>query len=163
GETAFLALHLVRDGVTGPAALTWSGLPADVTVKELKVAADAQDVLAEVTAGDNVVATTVDVTGRATVGGVHGEARFRLTTRTPTLQFEPIPPLALYPGERKVLSFKIKRQGYLGPVIVKVEGLPRDFARDEAIIPAGQDTGTLAVTAPVNVREEDRLFEVKVV
>src|SRR5262249_40653132 len=61
------------------------------------------------------------------------------------------------------LSFKIKRQGYLGPVIVKVEGLPRDFARDEAIIPAGQDTGTLAVTAPVNVREEDRLFEVKVV
>ena len=99
-------------------------------------------------AGEYLVRVT-DIRG---LGGK--EFHYRLTIRGAdpdfTLAAKPVNPNVPRGGRTPITVEADRRQGYKGPIELKVKGLPEGVTASSGTIPAGQDSGVIVLSAAAN-------------
>lgn len=65
-------------------------------------------------------------------------------------QVKPIRAVKISPGQSQELSIDVERDGYAGPIQIRVSGLPEKVSGGDVMIPTGQNGTTLRLTAAVD-------------
>lgn len=155
GQTT-IELKIDRGGNKGPAKVEVGAVPEGITVKSADLAEDESEGQIELTAspavGDTELVTTLDVA--VTIGTQ--TARSKLALHVPQLKlpsFLPAAEVLLQPGASRTVDVEIRRDGYEGPVNLRVEQAPAKVTCQLSSMTAEQSTAQLELTAAADAPE----------
>ncbi len=127
GAGTTVELKVERNDNEGPVTVQVEGAPEGVTVKAAEIPKDKSAGQLELTAAQTLgdAETTANLTVTVKVGDQ--EAKQTIALKIPKLNlptFMPVPEAILQPGTNRSLSMNIERNGYQGPLELRVEGAP---------------------------------------
>ncbi len=150
GAQTVVELKVERNGNEGPIQIQIDPVPEGITAKSGTIAADASGtqlmLAADPSLGDADLLATINVTvklGEQTATRQVGLHVPRLLLPT----FLPVAEVMLQPGSNRLVDVLIQRDGYEGPLSLRVEGTPEKVSCTVADIIAGQDTTKLQIAA----------------
>ncbi len=150
GGQAKIELKIERNGNEGPAEIRVEGAPAGLTAKVGPIADAAStgqlEILAAETLGDEALEATLQVSAKI------GEQ----TTKQPLVvsvkklnmpAFAASAPVLLQPGAKATVVVQVERNGYEGPLVLRLEGLPAKVTGKVDPLAAGQNQANVEITA----------------
>ena len=150
GGQAKIELKIERNGNEGPAEIRVEGAPAGLTAKVGPIADAAStgqlEILAAETLGDEALEATLQVSAKI------GEQ----TTKQPLVvsvkklnmpAFAASAPVLLQPGATATVVVQVERNGYEGPLALRLEGLPAKVTGKVDPLAAGQNQANVEITA----------------
>ncbi|MCL4201832.1 MAG: terpene cyclase/mutase family protein [Pirellulaceae bacterium] len=156
GGHAAVEVAVQRNGNEGPIQVQADAMPEGVTAKAEPIGpndSSTQLVLAaDMTLGDVDLVATVSVTVKL------GEqtASQPLAVHVPRLQlptFLPVSEVLLQPGKNQTVNVAVQRDGFEGPLELRVDGAPDNVTCTMADIHAGQDATKLDIAAVPGVKD----------
>jgi hypothetical protein len=163
GSRALIELHIQRHGNVDPIQVDVSGVPEGVTATFAEIPADqsicrVQFAAAE-TLGDEAISATLQVT--LTASDVNLTQTLELTVNKLTLPtLLPVSEVLLQPGAKTTLMLAIERNGFEGPLNLRVEKLPSRVTGKVGSIPADADSTTLELAADPAAADANQSFRV---
>lgn len=150
GGQAKIELHFERNGNEGPAEITVAGAATGITAKSVPVPAAAStgqlDILAAETLGDEALETTLQVTVK--IGELVSTQPLLVSVKKLNMPAFVAPaPTLLQPGATANIVVQVERNGYEGPLALRLEGLPAKVTGKVEPLAAGQNQATIAITA----------------
>ena len=152
GATADVTVQLERpSGFVDPIAVTWKGLPANITASPASLTMAATDSRATVrlTASSAAAATSSKVTIEGVSGAARKSASFDLAVLGFNLTLD-VPSVTVTQGDATDVTVKLERlNGFADPVALTLAGLPADVIASPAAITiaANASSATLRLTA----------------
>jgi len=150
GGRATVQLSVERNGNEGAIQVQIAGLPEGVSAAPVEIPAGESagqlEVAADEKLGDNEVKATATVTVK--VGEMEAEQPLALVVNKLSLpSFSPAAPVILQPGTKKTVELTIERNGYEGPLELRVEGAPEKVTATVGKIAADQSATKLEIAA----------------
>jgi hypothetical protein len=154
--SAKVAVKVERSGKAGPIKIEVSGLPDGVSVKPLEIpdgqSAGELEVIASEKLGDAEVKKKANVVAKVADG--QAEQPLELTVKKVNRpNFVPVADVLLVPGETTTVDVKLERNGYEGPVKLRMEGLPAQVTGQVSDLAADQSATQLNLTAAAKTPE----------
>lgn len=149
GKTATVRLPVTRGSATGAIQIQTAGAPQGITVTAKEIPADKSEGQLELAAseklGDQDLKATIKITAKA--GTVQAEKELPVVVSKLKLpSFQAAKPILLQPGGSMAVDLAINRNGYEGPLELRVENLPAGVTGVVSKLEAKQATTNLQVT-----------------
>ena len=159
GKNASIDLVIERNENEGPIELAVGELPDGVTVKLPEIAEDGSEGKLEVAVaqklGDEKLA--VDITVTATIGELQAEQTLKLTINKLNLpSFQPVSGILLQAGRSKTIPLKVNRNGFNGPIELKVENLAAKVTAKVTNIEADKAETQLVLTTASDAADSNQ-------
>jgi len=156
GQSGTVAIELERNGNTGPIRVEATDVPDGITVAPIDIPAEQSAGELKITAaqklGDEELSASFPV--KATLGELETSERLFVTVKKLNLpSFQPAGTLILQPGKTGVVELAVVRDGFEGPLQLRVEGLPQKVTAKVENIAAGQAGTKLQLTAAKDAAE----------
>jgi len=163
GASATVELQVERNENEGPIAVAIEGAPDGVTATAAEIAHGESTGQLAVSAaeklGDEELKATLQV--KVKVADQEAEQPLELTVNKVNLPgFSPIGQVILQPGAKKVIDVPLERNGYEGPIALRVVELPDKFGARVAAVGIDQTATKLEVTAAADAPEGARTIRV---
>jgi hypothetical protein len=153
GGQAKVELRVERNGKQGPIQVQLEGAPAGITVKPPVIAASESvgqlELAAAATMGKEEVKTKIQVTVK--VGDAQTTQPLEVTVKKfslPSLVYQG--DVLLQPGATAAVSLTVERNGYEGPLELRLEGVPPKIFSKVEPIAAGQNAAKVELTAALD-------------
>lgn len=150
GKTATVKLPVTRGSATGPIQIQTAGAPEGITVTAKEIPADKSegqlDLAASEKLGDQDLKATIKITAKA--GSVQAEKELPVVVNKLKLpSFQATQSILLQPGGSATVELTVNRNGYEGPLELRVENLPNQVTGSVPKLEAKQTTTRLQITA----------------
>jgi hypothetical protein len=150
GQSATVEVKVERNDNEGPIKVEPAGAPKGVTVKPIEIPKDQSagqlELAAAETLGNEELKATLRV--KATVGEQQAEQSLAITVNKLKLpSFQAAGAVLLQPGTSKTVSLTLKRNGFEGPLKLRLEDVPEKVAGKVENVAAGQNATKLEITA----------------
>ena len=164
GEATTVILSVERNGHEGPVQVETVSVPDGVTATADVIDADLSEgelaLAAAPTLGDEPLAGSIELEVRI------GEqtARSTLAVEVPRVElptFLPVNKILLQPGSRTAVDLQLQRNGYAGPLELKIEGVPDRVICKVANLQDQQASTTLEIETAEGV--PDKTYPIRVV
>lgn len=145
-----------RNGKMGPIHVEMSGAPDGVSAKPLEIPDGQAAGKLEVTASEKLGDAEVKAKARVVAKVADGQAEQPLELTVKKVNrpaFLPVGDVLLVPGETAAINLKLERNGFQGPLKLRLEGLPAQITGQVAEISAEQSAATLNLTAAAKAPE----------
>jgi hypothetical protein len=171
GDRATARVTAVRKGgYDGPVALDWRGLPPGVAATKYQVipAQETTATVALTAAADAALGSRDDCLVLGTIPDAAGQepATGRLAVNVTAATVTPAKPpfdlsldatpVKVAQGGKATVKALVKRGDYTGPIAVELRNLPGKVTADRAVIPAGQGSTDLTLSAAVDAAAGDK-------
>lgn len=150
GGQAMIELRIERNGNEGPAEINVAGAAAGITTKAVPILAPASagqiEILAAESLGDEALETSLQVTvaiGEQTTTQALVVNVNKLNMPT----FLTPQAVLLQPGAKANVVVQVERNGYEGPLALRLEGLPAKVTGKVEPLAAGQSQANVEITA----------------
>lgn len=150
GGRATLDLALERNGNAGPVKIELADAPDGISITPLEIAADQSagklEVLAAEKLGDAELKAKMRVLAKA--GEQQAEQPLEVLVKKISLPaFKSPPAVILQPGVSTTVELAVERNGFAGPIEVRVEGLPEKVTAKAPTVAADQNAGPIEIAA----------------
>ncbi|MEO8496222.1 MAG: hypothetical protein ABI614_14225 [Planctomycetota bacterium] len=150
GGQAKVELRLERNGNEGPAEIQVAGAMEGITTKIDPIPATASagplEILVAETLGDEAAEATLQVTAK--IGEQTVTQPLVVTVKKLNMPgFLAPAPVLLQPGTTANVVVQVERNGYEGPLALRLEGLPAKVTGKVAPLAAGQSQASVEITA----------------
>ncbi len=163
GASAAVDLKIERNGNKGPIKIAARVAPEGITVSPLEIPADKSEgklkVAAALKLGDETLAANLPLLAK--VGQVEAEQTLGLTVKKVNIpSFQPVHDMLLQPGASAGIDLKIERNGFQGPLELRLEGLPQKVSGKVGKIAADQTTTRLELVVAGDAPEATQAVRV---
>ncbi|MCA9143936.1 MAG: terpene cyclase/mutase family protein [Planctomycetaceae bacterium] len=150
GGQAKIELRIERNGNEGVAEISVAGTVDGITTKAEKIADAATTGQLEIQAaeslGDEALETTLQVTAK--IGEQVATQPLVVSVKKLSMpSFIAPAPILLQPGAKANVVVQVERNGYEGPLALRLEGLPAKVAGKVEPLAAGQSQASVEITA----------------
>ncbi len=150
GGQAKVELRIERNGNEGPAEITVAGTAAGITTKAAPIPATASagqiEILAAESLGDEALATTLQVTVAVDEQSTTQPLVVSVNKLNMPAFLTP-EPILLQPGGKANAVVQVERNGYEGPLALRLEGLPAKVTGKVEPLATGQSQANVEITA----------------
>ncbi len=150
GQQAAVELQVERNDGEGPIQVSVEGIPEGISVQPLEIPAEESsgklEVAAEEKLGDEELKATLQV--KVKVGDMEAEQPLELVVPKLSLpSLQPVGDVLLQPGASTVVELTVQRDGFEGPLELRVEDLPPKVTGKVAAVAADQSATQLELAA----------------
>ncbi|MDA1049237.1 MAG: hypothetical protein O3C40_01995 [Planctomycetota bacterium] len=150
GGQAKIELRIERNGNEGPAEFSVVGAAAGITTKIDPIPAAASagqlEILAAETLGDDTLETTLQITAK--IGEQVTTQPMVVTVKKLNMPTFLTPaPILLQPGAKANIVVQVERNGYEGPLALRLEGLPAKVTGKVEPLAEGQSQANVEIAA----------------
>lgn len=159
GESAVVEVKVERNDNAGPIQVQVAELPQGVTAEKVEIPADASSGQVKVAVaeslGDERLMTTLQISAK--VGEQEAKRGLGLTVNKVNVPKLVAPAkVLLQPSTSKTAELKVERNGFDGPLDLKLENLPKGVTAKVAKLEAGQNAAKIELTAAGDAPNADQ-------
>ena len=165
GQRVTVELQVERNGNEGAIQVVLEGAPEGIAIAPAPLeipageSAGKLELAAAQTLGDAELKATIKVTAK--VGDLQAERSLDLTVNKINLpSFQPPDEMVFQPGATRTMDLAVERNGYQGPLELRVEDLPEKFAAKVENVAAEKSAAKLEITAAADAPDGPQTFRV---